>query len=379
MNRTDLFFSLDNPIIFSILACIAIGWLIYFFYVKVYSPLQSKHLLEKENLELKNSRLMAMFAEADPEPLFRFNSKGEIIFTNESGSVILDQVGITEPTVSGIFPILSDINYEKFIKDGDILLSTVMLDDNYYDVTVKGLPETGFGQIYCNDITARKNSEEALEKSTKRLRELSAYIQKVQEEEKKRISRELHDNFGQILTSIKMNVELLSGGNISGDVIPEIKKQLENARKEIRELSHNLRPRVLDDYGLQPALKMLCEDASKNTGIKGSFYSHNYSVRLSAEIESNIYRIVQEALNNIAKHSKASEFTVQLIQHADKLVISVADDGIGFSNGKKNDDSKSGMGMINIAERVFSMNGEFNMSSEPGDGTEIMIEIPLEG
>jgi signal transduction histidine kinase len=379
MITKDLFFSLDNPVIFSLLISIAITWMIYFFFVRIYKPLQSKHQLEKENLELKNSRLMAMFAELDPEPLFRFNDKGEMIFTNESGNDILKELNLENVSISDLFPIPEDFSYSKFITHGDIYLSTAKLGDNFYDITVKGIPEIGFGQIYCNDITTRKKTEEALESSKLKLRDLSVHIHKVQEEEKKRISRELHDNFGQMLTSIKMNLELLQNKSIKpDDLICDINKQLEDARKEIREISYRLRPRVLDDFGLVPALKTLCDDVSSKSGIKGIFQSHNYSARLNSEIETNIYRIVQEALNNIVKHSHAAEFFIQLIQHEDKITISIDDDGSGFNPADNNKNSRSGMGMISMSERALSVNGKFNISSEPLKGTEILVEIPLE-
>jgi signal transduction histidine kinase len=379
MITKDLFFSLDNPIIFSLLISVAIIWMIYFFYMRIYNPLQSKHQLEKENLELKNSRLMAMFAELDPEPLFRFNDKGEMIFTNESGSDLLNELNLENASISDIFPFPSDFSYNKFITNGDIILTSVQLGDSFYDITAKGIPEIGVGQIYCNDITVRKKTEDALESSQLKLRDLSVHIHKVQEEEKKRISRELHDNFGQMLTSIKMNLELLNDKSKRPDeLISDINKQLEDARKEIREISYRLRPRVLDDFGLAPALNTLCEDISAKSGIKGIFQSHNYSEKLNPEIETNIYRIVQEALNNIVKHSKASEFFVQLIKHEDKLTISIDDDGKGFNPSDNNKRSKSGMGMISMSERAISLNGKFNISSAPLKGTEILVEIPLE-
>jgi signal transduction histidine kinase len=378
MITKNLFFSLDNPVIFSLLVSIAIIWLIYFFYVKIYKPLQNKHQLEKENLELKNARLMALFAELDPEPLFRFDGNGRIIFTNESGTEILEQLGMNNSAVTDLFPVPTDFNYEKFIENGDAYFSTAKLGEGYYDITVKGLPETGFGQIYCNDITGRKKTEEALENSRSRLRELSVHIQKIQEEEKKKISRELHDNFGQILTSVKMNLELLqerSNQHNLGDQFADINRQLEEARKEIREISYRLRPRVLDDFGLTPALKMLCEDVSKNSGMCGKFNT-NLSGRLDPESETNIYRLVQEALNNISKHSGASEFIVQIMEYDDKIIVTVDDDGKGLESKKNNGEPKGGMGMINMYERAFAMDGKFSINSEPGQGTGIIIEIP---
>jgi signal transduction histidine kinase len=381
MITRDLFFSLDNPVIFSILLSITIAGLIYLFYVSIYAPLQQKHTLEKENLELKSSRLMAMFAELDPEPLFRFDSSGSIIFTNESGGKILSALNKASARVNDVISIPDTLSFAKIIENGEVHHFTQQIDSQFFDITVKGIPETNFGQIYCNDITLRRKSEEALKKSKSRLRELSVHIQKVQEEEKQKIARELHDNFGQILTSVKMDLERLKENGLNNEAqnnFSSIENKLEEARREIREISYRLRPRVLDDFGLSPALKMLCEDVSTRCGIKGVFQSNYLNGRLLPEVESNIYRIVQEALNNMAKHSQASEFNVQLIKHEDKVILTIDDDGIGFAAaGKNNGNSKSGMGMINMSERALSFNGKLDIYSSPGNGTEIILEVPL--
>jgi signal transduction histidine kinase len=113
--------------------------------------------------------------------------------------------------------------------------------------------------------------------------------------------------------------------------------------------------------------------------MKGIYQAHNFSQRLEPEIETNIYRIVQEALNNIVKHSKASEFNVQITKHEEKIVVSVEDNGVGFDfGGIKKTDLKSGMGIINMQERIVPLDGNLSVNSKLGGGTEILIEIPLE-
>ncbi len=382
MITRDFIFSLNNPIIFSLVAGIVFAVSVYFIYMKIFLPLQEKHKHEKHDLELKNSRLMAMFAELDPSPLFRFDFTGKVIFTNESGAEILTRMKIAEPLVSELIELPAGFSYDDFIKSGGIYQATVKMGEEFYDIIIKGIPETGFGQIYCSDITIRKNAEEELERSRKKLRELSVHIQKVQEEEKRKISRELHDNFGQILTSIKMNIEQLAEKHknyLTEREFEDINNQLGEARREIRELSYQLRPRVLDDFGLAPALKALCDDTSKRSGITCVFQTHNITERLAPETETNIYRIVQEALNNIVKHSKAAEMSVQIINNNEKLVVTIEDDGVGFSGTAEGAAGvKSGMGLINMSERAISLNGKLYISSVPGKGTEIMIEIPLE-
>lgn len=325
---------------------------------------------------------MAMFAELDPAPLFRFDEDGKVIFTNESGAEILKVLELTEPYISDYILLPKNFNYQEFITGGRSHHTDQQIGEKYYDVIIRGIPETGFGQIYCSDITERKNAEQELELSRQKLRELSTHIQKVQEEEKRKISRELHDNFGQILTAIKMNIETVFEKHKEHIVeveFADINNQLNKARKEIRELSYRLRPRVLDDFGLVPALRFLCEDVSQRSGIRGFFQAHNVKERLSSEMETNIYRIVQEALNNAVKHSRASELHVQIMKNDEMLTVSVEDNGIGFnSSAGDHSEEMRGMGLVNMSERALSVNGKLYLSSVPGKGTELMVEIPLD-
>lgn len=384
MNIQNLLFNLNNPVLFSLLMILALMGVIYIFYIHIIVPLNRTHIIEKGNLELRNAKLMALFAELDPDPIFRFNSDGKFILANKAVKKLFGKEKIEDKPVFNLFPPLKDVNLQDLISQGQSSQFSVELNQNFYDVIVKGVPEMQFGQIYCNNITRRKRVEDELTQYQASLRELSNRIQKLQEEEKQKLSRELHDSFGQKLTSIKLNLELLKNTNpVAGgneEIVNDILSLVENSMLEVREISYRLKPRILDDFGLVPSLKALCNDISKKSGINGIFQAHKLEQRLNPDLETGLYRITQEALNNMVKHSKAKEFSVQLVRHPDVLRLMIEDDGIGFDPQKiKSDPAKiNHLGLVNMSERVLSFNGKFMLDSHQGGGTEIIVEIPME-
>ena len=282
------------------------------------------------------------------------------------------------------FPPLKDYNLYDLISKGQSVQFSVAIKENHYDVIVKGVPEMQFGQIYCNNITRRKLVEDELTQYQASLRKLSNRIQKLQEEEKQKLSRELHDSFGQKLTSIKLNLELLKNCKTdmkaNDGIVDDISSLLENAMLEVREISYRLKPRILDDFGLVPSLKALCNEISQKSGINGVFQAYKFDQRLNSELETGLYRITQEALNNMVKYSQAKEFSVQLVKHPDVLRLMIEDDGVGFDpqNIKSDPVKKNHLGLVNMSERVLSFNGKFILDSHLGGGTEIIVEIPME-
>jgi signal transduction histidine kinase len=282
------------------------------------------------------------------------------------------------------FPPLKEYNLNDLISNGKSAQFSVTIKENHYDVIVKGVPEMQFGQIYCNNITRRKLVEDELIQYQASLRDLSNRIQKLQEEEKQKLSRELHDSFGQKLTSIKLNIELLKSSKLdlgkNGEIVNDISSLLDNAMLEIREISYRLKPRILEDFGLVPSLKALCNDISNKSGINGIFQAHKLDQRLNPDLETGLYRIAQEALNNMVKHSQAKEFSVQLVKHPDILRLMIEDDGVGFDPKKIKEDpaKRNHLGLVNMSERVLSFNGKFILDSHLGGGTEIIVEIPME-
>jgi PAS domain S-box-containing protein len=246
----------------------------------------------------------------------------------------------------------------------------------------------GEGRVYrcaglAQDITERKQSQEIQEQLRQRNIRAAA-IAAAEENERRRISRELHDGLGQILTGIKFNFatfeRMISAKNREErQRFAEIKELLNSAIIEVRRISHNLTPRTLDDFGLVPALEFLCRQVAQHRGVKIEFAAHNLAERLSANLETGLFRIAQEALNNIAKHAEAATANLNIARQAATITLCIEDDGKGFryDNNPHAEPQGNGMGMINMRERVEALNGVLTIESQPGRGTKIVIVLPL--
>jgi PAS domain S-box-containing protein len=232
------------------------------------------------------------------------------------------------------------------------------------------------------DITERKRAEKELEESHQKLRNLAEHLMFAREEERKNVARELHDELGQVLTALKMDFRWLE-------------KQLPTSPERVREklrgmtvltdqtiervqrISAELRPRMLDDLGLTAAVEWLMGDFSRRTGIRTKTSVRITESRIGGNSASAIYRIIQEALTNIARHAKASRVTLTMSEAAGRLEILVGDDGIGISVSQASD--VRSFGLIGIRERVRGLGGDVSIRGETGKGTTIAISIPYPG
>jgi PAS domain S-box-containing protein len=201
-------------------------------------------------------------------------------------------------------------------------------------------------------------------------------IMEGQEKERKKIARELHDGLGQKLTALKFHIEGIKGASSKKEKerLEEIKKMLYETIGEVRRISFNLMPSALNDFGIVPALKHLSDQVSKSSDVDVIFVNNSNIERLNKTVEINLYRIVQEALNNAIKYSEADQINISLDNTGESLKILVADNGKGFSMGSKS--KGSGNGITNIQERTRLIDGEFSIESASGMGTKILINIP---
>jgi two-component system CheB/CheR fusion protein len=230
-----------------------------------------------------------------------------------------------------------------------------------------------------NEIAERKHMENSL-------RILSRHLVEAQEVERLKLSRELHDGINQILSSAKLkmyNLEELAG---SSQRPPELLKPLREAKdliektiSEVRRISKNLRPITLEDLGIEASLQSLCEEFSARTRIEVTCDFDRFEKRLTPDIELALYRILQEALHNIEKHSSATKVFVDLRKFKDTLEFRIRDNGKGFNLEKYRQTNKKlkRLGLIGMKERAEFINGKLEVRSSPGKGTEISIGIPI--
>jgi signal transduction histidine kinase len=210
------------------------------------------------------------------------------------------------------------------------------------------------------------------------LKQLSARLVEAQENERRSIARELHDEVGQALTGVRVELANLSrkirNREVDGlDVkVDEIKELVEDSVGAVRNMALLLRPSMLDDLGLVPALEWQAREVSKRTGVRVKVAAESVSDSLPEEHKTCIYRVVQEALHNCVQHAEASVVRVTVRQEPERLLLAIQDDGRGF-----NAQQDRGLGMLGMQERVSHLGGTFSVESEPGRGAIVCIVLPL--
>jgi signal transduction histidine kinase len=230
------------------------------------------------------------------------------------------------------------------------------------------------------DVTKRKQAEEELQQSRRELRALAGRLINAEEQERKRISRELHDDLSQKLALLAFDADSLVLAPAPS--VEEMKEPLRNIQtrvvqlsQDVRQISHQLHPTILEDLGLTAALSELCEEFSAREGIEVSFEHEGVPKALPVDIASCLYRVSQEALHNVLKHAEASWVRLRVSGRPGGIHLSIRDTGVGFDPeaGKP----RPGLGIVSMKERVALVQGEFSIRSQPGQGTEVRVFVPL--
>ena len=198
-----------------------------------------------------------------------------------------------------------------------------------------------------------------------------------QEQERRRLARELHDETGQALTSILLGLRTVEEAGGESDMraaVAEVRELVRATLQDVRQLAVELRPKALDDFGLVAALERLTDTFREQTGIALEFHSTLPPERLSPEIETALYRIVQESLTNIVKHARAGSVSITLGRKRNAVTAVVEDDGVGFDPARTRED---GLGLIGMRERVALVGGRLTIESRRGAGTTFVVEVPV--
>jgi len=248
------------------------------------------------------------------------------------------------------------------------------------EIAVSALPDHGQTavQMVITDITERAREHEELERSRRELRRLSAGLVDAREEERRRIARELHDELGQRLTALKMELSSLAKPRRSGAPDQRIAAMLEmvdDTVASVRRIATDLRPMMLDDLGLNAAIEWLARDAARRIGIEISLQLGEADPPISAAATIAVYRMVQEALTNIARHAKATAVHIEIRCEPDELLLVVRDDGIGF--GEQAMHREGTHGLMGIRERARILGGQLEIGNAPGGGGRIAVRMPM--
>ena len=245
-----------------------------------------------------------------------------------------------------------------------------------HDLLEKRVEERTAELIRTNTILLDQIAER--EKTERALKALSARLISVQEEERRRIARDLHDDLGQVLTYISLDLERtmrIAVPKTKNMLIKRVLKANEEARSKLRELSALLRPSVLDDVGLTEAIHTYLSEFATRTGIRTKTIVRFKNNALSPDAISNLYRIFQEALTNVSKHSKAKTVWMDLHSSTTQVIMRIKDDGRGF--GLNWGKMQNSFGLIGMKERAELLGGQFKIITEKGKGTEIRVSFPV--
>ncbi len=255
--------------------------------------------------------------------------------------------------------------------------------DYLFRVTVVPGYEDSWAKVFVTDldITARKQAEVVSLKSRERLRTLSHKLLTVQESERRHLARELHDEIGQSLTAIKIDMQTVRKFPDDVSVTQRLNESItgiDRILQGVRDLTLNLHPPMLDDLGLHAALRWWVKEEAHRAGLKGSYPAKDFDIGLSSSVQTGCFRFVQEAVTNVIRHARAQSVSVELLETPNGLCIIIRDDGIGFDVDTMHRLAEKGksLGLLGMEERMRLVGGRIQINSEPGFGTEVRAWIP---
>jgi two-component system sensor histidine kinase UhpB len=320
-----------------------------------------------------------------------WNSQAENMFGWQENEITGKQLTET------IIPLQYRGAYERDFKDylqtgkGDVFNKLVEItalhrSGKIFPIEFAIVPMKGGADFFCafiRDITLRKKREEKLRRSYEEIRRLASHLQDVREEERLNMSREIHDELGQQLTVIKMDIGwlkrklALTESEPVREKLEELNLMADETIKTVRRIAADLRPGLLDELGLGAAIEWHLKEFQKRTGIKVQYNAVSEELPLSGASKTGLFRIVQESLTNVVRYAQAKNVEVRMEKDDDGLLLFIQDDGIGFDQEKIA--GKKTFGFVGMRERTAMMGGSCNISSMPGKGTTITIQVPLVG
>ena len=344
--------------------------------------------LAEEALRQSENHFRTLFEQA-PDGIFISDAQGKFLDVNVAGCKQLAytrgellKLNITDILAAEDVPRLA--TEMARLKDGNVAHSEWLFrrrNGSVFpgEVSAKQLPN-GRLQVFLHDITARKRAESTMQADSRQLQTLSKRVLEAQEAERRHVARELHDELGQILTAIKINLQ--ARNRLTGQSPVEIDSaniaMVEQAIDQVRRLALALRPSMLDDLGLMAALRWAGEQTLGRAGVTVQWQGDITDQRLTPEVETACYRIAQEAFTNIARHAQAKSVTITLRSEGTTLLLMVQDDGHGFDLAEKRARALSGgsVGVLGMQERATLSGGQLEIESVPGQGTIIRARFP---
>jgi two-component system CheB/CheR fusion protein len=287
-------------------------------------------------------------------------------------SGVLSSLHGADGAVIGFVKIARDLTHERQIEE------ELRRVNDELEVRVR---ERTFELAKVNQ-SLREEITERIQTEKDRVRLLRQVV-RAQEDERRRIARDIHDQVGQQMTALRLNLAALDQAFADGELrekLEQTKTIAERLDADVDFLAWELRPAALDDIGLAQAMATFVDQWSKHSGIKSQFHTTGFDkTRLSPETETNLYRIMQEALNNTMKYARAKRVDVLLERRDNQVILILEDDGVGFKpNEATSDDGNNGMGLIGMSERAALVGGTLQIESKPNAGTTIFARVPAQ-
>lgn len=345
----------------------------------------------KAEVESMNRRVRAIF-ELAPIAIW-ITDEERIVFANHACAALFGATDHAELVGRSIYALLRPESHRSVrekvaqaLSSGSLVPAVTeriaRLDGTVRDVeiAVAGLPDHGRTalQMVITDITERTRESRHLESSRRELRRLSSNLVNAREEERRRIARELHDELGQRLTALKMELASLAAptsAGVAAERLAPLVDMVDETVASVRRIATELRPLMLDDLGLNAAIEWLTRDSARRLGIEITLSLDDSDAPIGAAATIGLYRMVQEALTNIARHSQASQAHIQTRLTGAGLELTVQDNGVGFTDESMHREGSHGL--MGLRERALMLGGELEVGNLPGGGACITVRLPL--
>ena len=355
----------------------------------------ARDITERKQAEESQHELNMALANAMPG-ISRLNSGGQYITLNDSYAAMLgnrpeDLIG--QPWTSTVHPDdmpqalaaykqtvkegQGEFEARAIRKDGSLIFKQVLM--------VKSLDNNGVmtgHHCFMRDITDRKKTEKEILQSRERLRNLAGRLQEIREEERTIISREIHDEVGQTLTGLSIDMawilkKLSPGQHAIAERTRKCLQLVDETLAAMHRIAHDLRPAILDDMGLKAAIELQMEEFLSKTGCQYELKLDADNIGLNQPRDTTLFRILQETLTNISRHALASCVYVHLKTRGDELILDIKDNGVGISEEQIT--SSRSIGLVGMRERAGDLGGNVNISRMAGGGTQVLLKVPLAG
>jgi PAS domain S-box-containing protein len=363
----------------------------FFFDISVYPSKNGLSVFAKDITERIHSEEKLREKEEFNFALFQHNPIQTIV-VDRGGRVL--KVNMAKRKSGDRLPKIGDVMYKDYASKHEIDMHAELMEcirsgkkkwfhamkygDKFLDITIASFPDGAI--ITSLDITEHKRAEEEIKNSQLQLRNLTAHLQSVREEERTHIAREMHDELGQALTAMKMDLSWLDSRLPKDqrsllEKTKSMSKLADATLQTVKKISTQLRPGLLDDLGLPAAIEWQAEEFQTRTGIKCAITVDPEDIILDKDRSTAIFRIFQETLTNVARHAKATKVKVSLKKKAGKIELKVRDNGKGITEEQAS--NPKSFGLIGIKERAYYLNGKVVINGLQDKGTTLTIGIPL--